>query len=137
MQPKKKRILIVDDEPSITRLLKLNLEQTNEYEVRVENDPTAALTAAEAFQPDLALLDVVMPGISGGELANLLQGSPLLKHMRIVFLTAAATKHEVASRNGQIGGWPFLAKPVGLPEVVRCLRQQLGGETAAPLVNQP
>lgn len=126
METKKKRILVMDDEPSITRLLKLNLEQTNEYEVRTENNPLAAVAAAEAFQPDLALLDVIMPGINGGELADLLQARPALKNMRIVFLTAAATKQEVASRNGRIGGWPFLAKPVSVPEVLQCLRQQLG-----------
>ncbi len=55
METEKKRILVVDDEPSITRLLKLNLEQTNEYVVRAENDSEAAVAAAEEFQPDLIL----------------------------------------------------------------------------------
>ena len=47
MNTEKKRILVVDDEASITRLLKLNLEQTNNYVVRAENDAKAAVAAAE------------------------------------------------------------------------------------------
>jgi DNA-binding response OmpR family regulator len=123
----RKRILVVDDEPSITRLLKLNLEQTNEYEVRTENDATAAVAAAEEFMPELILLDVMMPGLDGGELASRFQENPKLKSVPIVFLTAAATKGEVYARGGKVGGLPFLAKPVELSEVLACLKQQLGG----------
>ncbi|MGO9202582.1 MAG: two-component system response regulator [Limisphaerales bacterium] len=127
MNAEKKRILVVDDEAGITRLLKLNLEQLGGYLVRTENDASAALGAAEEFQPDLILLDVVMPGIDGGKLASDFQASPILKKVPIVFLTAAATKEEVYARGGRIGGLPFLAKPVELSEVVACLKQHLGG----------
>ncbi len=126
MSKAKRRILVVDDEASITRLLKLNLEQTSDYEVRAENDAKAALAAAEEFEPDLILLDVMMPGMDGGELASRLQANPKLRPVPIVFLTAAATKGEVYSRGGKVGGLPFLAKPVELAEVVACLKQQLG-----------
>jgi CheY-like chemotaxis protein len=103
----KKRILVVDDEPTITRLLKLNLEQTGEYEVATENISKAALAAAEEFQPDLLLLDVVMPGLDGGNLASQLQTSPKLKGLPIVFLTAAVTREEVRARHGLVGASPF------------------------------
>jgi DNA-binding response OmpR family regulator len=126
MEIEKKRILVVDDEASITRLLKLNLEQTNEYVVRAENDSTQAVAAAEEFHPDLILLDVMMPGIDGGELASRFQANSKLKKVPIVFLTAAATKAEVYSRGGKVGGLPFLAKPVELAEVLACLKQHLG-----------
>ena len=76
MNSEKKRILVVDDEPSITRLLKLNLEQTNEYVVRAENDARAAIAAAEEFKPHLILLDVMMPGLDGGELASRFEANP-------------------------------------------------------------
>src|SRR3974390_205247 len=112
MKEAKKRILVVDDEPSITRLVKLNLEQTNEYEVQTENDASAALATAESFLPDLVLLDVMMPEMDGGVRASRLQASPKLKKVQIVFLTAAITKGEVYQRGGKIGGLPFLAKPV-------------------------
>ncbi len=126
MKADKKRILIVDDETAITRLLKLNLEQTNEFDVRTENSPTAALQAALDYRPDLILLDVIMPGLDGGYLATRLQAHPDLRNTPIVFLTAAATKEEVASRDGLIGGWSFLAKPVDISEVVTCLKTHLG-----------
>ena len=126
MKNQKKRILVVDDQADITRMLKLNLEQTNDYEVRMENNFRLALAAAEEFHPDLILLDVVMPGIDGGNLASRLEASPKLKGVPIVFLTAAATKEEVSARRGRIGGLPFLAKPVNTAEVVRCLKEYLG-----------
>ena len=126
MKTEKKNILVVDDEPRNTRLLKLYLEQTNAYVVMEENDPKAALAAAEKFQPHLILLDVMMPGMDGGELASRMQASPKLKGVPIVFLTAAVTKGEVEAKGGQLGGFPFLAKPVVLSEVLACLKQHLG-----------
>jgi len=126
MNDGKKRILVVDDEPSITRLLKLNLEQTGGYEVATENVSTAGLATAERFRPDLILLDVMMPGLDGGNLASVLQASPKLKGVPIVFLTAAVTREEVRERRGLVGGLPFLAKPVNLQEVLACLQHHLG-----------
>jgi two-component system, OmpR family, response regulator len=122
----KKRILVVDDEPSITRMLKLNLEQTGDYQVAMENDARRALAAAEQLQPDLMLLDVMMPGLDGGNLAGQLQASPKLKGVPIVFLTAAVTRNEVRERDGFVGGLPFLAKPVSIEHVLACLQHHLG-----------
>jgi CheY-like chemotaxis protein len=122
----KKRILAVDDRASNTRLLKLSLEQTNHYVVREENNPKTAVSTAEEFQPDLILLDVMMPGIDGGDLAASFKTNPKLKEVPIVFLTAAVTKEEVDASGGLLGGYLYLAKPVVLSEVVACLEQQLG-----------
>jgi len=121
----KKRILVVDDEAPITRLIRLNLEQTGEFEVREENHATHALEAALKFLPDLILLDVLMPGVDGGQLASQLQQSPRFRGVPIIFLTAAVTREEVNSHDGYIGGMPFLAKPVDIPELVSCLRHHL------------
>ncbi len=126
MNSQKKRILVVDDQADITRMLKLNLEKTNDYEVRMENSSRLAVNSAEEFHPDLILLDVLMPDIDGGELASRLEVSPKLKGVPIVFLTAAATKEEVRARGGRIGGMPFLAKPVNMAELVRCVNRYLG-----------
>ena len=57
----KKRILVVDDEPAITRMVKLNLERTKKYEVRTENQGSKAIEAARDFEPHLIFLDVMMP----------------------------------------------------------------------------
>jgi CheY-like chemotaxis protein len=123
----KKRILAVDDQASNTRLVKLYLERTEDYVVREENNPQAALAAAEQFQPHLILMDVMMPGLDGGDLAACLQANPKLKTVPIVFLTAAITKGEVKQSGGQVGGQSFLAKPVVLPEMLACIRHHLGG----------
>ena len=119
------KILIIDDEVGSTRLLKLNLEQTGRFAVRTENVPAAALAAAIDFAPDLILLDVIMPGIDGGELATILRADARLTATPIVFLTAVATQTDIQKGGGNIGGMPFLAKPASLAEVVACLEQNL------------
>ena len=121
----KKRILVVDDNASDTQLLKRFLEETNEYVVREENDPKAALSAAEEFQPQLVLLDVLMPEMDGGAVAASFKANPKFKAVPIVFLTSKLTKEEVALCAGRIGGYPFLAKPIVLPEVAECLMRHL------------
>ncbi|MDB6027209.1 MAG: response regulator receiver protein [Verrucomicrobiales bacterium] len=121
----KKRILVVDDEPSDTRLMKLYLEGTDRYVVREENDSTAAISAAEEFRPHLILLDIMMPVIEGGELSRCFEAHPTLKSVPIVFLTAIVTKAEVEAGRGRVGNFPFLAKPVVLPEVIACIEDQL------------
>jgi CheY-like chemotaxis protein len=123
----KKRILAVDDQASNTRLVKLYLEQTNAYVVKEVNDPKAALSVAEEFQPHLILLDVMMPGMDGWDLAGCFQANPKLKAVPIVFLTVAITKGEVEASGGRFWGYPFLAKPFVLTEVVACLKHHLGG----------
>lgn len=122
----KKRILIIDDEVSFTRLLKLNLEQTGAYEVRAENKGKRGLDAARAFQPDLILLDVMMPDLDGGEVASQIRADEDVKHTTIVFLTAAASKKETAAGGGLIGGHPFIAKPVSVKGVIDCIEKYLG-----------
>ena len=122
-----KRILVVDDRASDTRLVKLYLERDNDYVVREVNDAKAALSAAEEFEPNLILLDLMMPGMGGTELAGCFEASPKLKAVPIVFLTAAITKEQVEAVGGRIGKFPFLAKPIVLSEVAACLKQILGG----------
>jgi putative two-component system response regulator len=119
----KKRILIVDDKVSDTRLVKLYLEQTNEYTVREENVAERALATANEFRPHLILLDVRMPGLDGGELAACFLADPKLNSVPIVFLTSLVTKSEVAQNGGRSGRFPILAKPIVLPELLACLRE--------------
>jgi len=121
----KKRILVVDDEVSITRLLKLNLERTGSYEVREENAGVMALPAAREFRPDLILLDVMMPEVSGGEVAAQLRQDPELRRVPVVFLTAAVKKEELGGPGGLIGGRHYVAKPLSAREVVALIEQTL------------
>jgi CheY-like chemotaxis protein len=119
----KKRILLVDDEKSLTNLLKLNLEETGNYEVRAENWAEDALPAAREFKPDLILLDIIMPRMPGGNVAALIDEDPLLKGTPIVFLTAAVRKHQVEENDGIICEHPCLAKPASIEEVVATIEK--------------
>jgi len=116
-----KKILVVDDETSITRLLKLNLEKSGAFFVREENLGANCLTAAREFKPDLILLDVMMPDMDGGDVAAQIKADPLLKGIPIVFLTAGVKAEEVKAHAGMIGGFPYIAKPInakGVQEVI-------------------
>lgn len=121
MNVQKRRVLIIDDEVSFTRLLKLNLHHAGRYVAEVVNDPVQAVAMAHKFQPDVILLDVMMPGMDGGEVARRLRESPEFKETPIVFLTAAVKRHEIESHGGTLGGLPFAAKPLDIEEVLECL----------------
>ncbi len=121
----KKRILVVDDEPGLTRMMKLNLEQTGLYEVRTENFARKALEAAREFHPDLVLLDVLMPGLLGSEVAAQIEADPALQGVKFAFLTAVVTKKEQREQEGRIGGHAFLAKPVSAEELCRFVEEQI------------
>ena len=122
----KKRILLVDDEPSITRGIKLNLETTGQYEVQTENFAANAYSTACRFKPDLILLDVMMPGKDGGEVAAQMKTSTSLKHVPIVFLTAIVSKSETGGGASTIGSMPFLAKPVEWHKLLTCIEEHIG-----------
>jgi DNA-binding response OmpR family regulator len=121
-----KKILVVDDEVGLTRMLKRNLEATERFVVRTENSGAAVLAAAREFQPDLILLDVMMPGMDGGEVAGKLKEDKQLGQIPIVFLSAIVKKEETQPTGGTIGGATFLAKPVKLDDLIACIENQLG-----------
>ena len=126
----KQRILLVDDEKSFTTLLKLNLEETGAFEVRVENWAEDALAAAREFKPHLVLLDIIMPRLSGGDVAAQIKAEPTLSQTPIVFLTAAVRKHQVDENDGIICDFPCLAKPVSLEAVVAMIHQHAPAKPA-------
>ena len=121
-----RRILVIDDEPAFTRLLKINLDATGRYLVHTVNDSVQALPAALEFRPELVLLDVMMPELDGGDVANQFQKHPKLARVPIIFLTATVRHSEVDAHDGIIGGLRFLAKPIDLAELLDCLDTQFG-----------
>ena len=122
----KQKILIVDDEATFTRMVRMNLEQTGRFEVREENRAAAALSAAREFQPDLILLDVIMPAMDGGELASRLKAEPRLASIPVIFLTATVSKNEAQKGGFMSGGFLFLAKPVSLSDLLKTIDESLG-----------
>ena len=119
----KKKILLIDDEKSFTSLLKLNLEQTGTYEVRVENWSEDGLKAAREFQPDLVLLDIIMPRMPGGNVAAQFKEDPTLADTPVVFMTAAVSKRRVAEHDGVIGDYPYLAKPASMEMIIATIEK--------------
>ena len=105
-----KKILVVDDEAGLTRMIKANLERTGRFSVRAENDPTVAIAAARAFDPDLIFLDVMMPGMDGDELAARMKEDPHLAAIPVVFMTARVGSVEIR-RLRELGAIGVLAKP--------------------------
>jgi CheY-like chemotaxis protein len=126
----KKRVLLVDDEKSFTNLLKLNLEQTGKYEVRMVNWSEDALPAAREFRPDIMLLDIIMPRMPGGNVVAQFEADPDLKETPIVFLTAAVQRSRLEEADGIISDHPCLAKPSSLDEIVAMIEKQTAGRTA-------
>ena len=120
----RRRILIVDNDPNTTHLVKVLLERTGRYLVLEENDAIKAHQSARNFRPDLILLDVVMPETDGGEVAARVEADPDLHHTPIVFLTALVTRAEAKS-GLSIQGHPILAKPVSIPELINAIEQHL------------
>jgi CheY-like chemotaxis protein len=122
-----KKILVVDDEAGFSRLLQMNLEKTGKYAVTVVNDSTKALEIARKLKPDLALLDIVMPGMDGGDLVALMKADPILANVPVLMLTALVGKHE-ASQDAviQSGNLLMLGKPVRLETLLAAMEEQLG-----------
>lgn len=113
-------ILAIDDEESLTFFIKLNLETetSRNFKVATANSGKEGLKLAKTIRPDLILLDIMMPEMSGQEVAEELLLDSRTKNIPILFLTAVVQKDEVAKEAGFIGGREFIAKPVGKEELV-------------------
>ncbi len=107
---KTNKILVVDDDTDILELLQYNLEKEG-YDVRTANGGQKALEIAIIFQPNLVLLDIMMPGIDGVETCRLLRENPELADTHILFLTARSEEYsEVAAFDA--GADDYISKPI-------------------------
>lgn len=122
---KRKKILLVDDDTVLTGMIKQHFAEYAEYEVRIENNASKATAAVRQFQPDLVLLDIMMPEQDGGDVAASIRAQPSMGKVPIVFLTGAVRKKEVDEGKGFIGGDPFIAKPFDFPYLMMRVRQHL------------
>ena len=123
----KKKILLVDDDESITRTLKLFLDRRGGYEVRTENRGSQAVQVARDFRPDLIVLDIVIPDADGGAIAQDLGEDPKLRYIPIVFLSAIIKRNEIGSQGTAIGdgGHTYLAKPVEPDALISHIQERL------------
>jgi putative two-component system response regulator len=118
-----KRILLIDDDPAFTRMVKLLLEASGNYSIEEENNSRNAFATARWFRPDLVFLDVMMPDLDGGDIARQIEADALLQGTPIVFFTGLVSEAEAVSN--RIGGYRFIAKPLRRDQLVSCVEEIL------------
>lgn len=123
------RVLTIDDEPSITMGLKLNLEGMGGYAVEMVNDPRLAVSTAREFKPDIILLDVIMPGMDGGDIKAKFATDPDLRRIPVIMITALVSEDETAADTVvESGHNVMLGKPIKMAKLVACIEQMLAGQ---------
>lgn len=112
-----RRVMCVEDDPDIRMILEFSLATVGGYEVRCCAEGHAALAQAAEFRPDLVLLDVMMPRMSGFEVCQKLKGNPSTRDIVIIMVTAL---HEVSDmeRAVECGCDDFVSKPVNKVELL-------------------
>ena len=110
------RILVVDDDPDVTELLKYKLEQSG-YRCELLNDPLRFVGCARAFQPDLILLDIMMPQLSGIQLCQIIKADPAMKQVPVIFLTAR-NEPEDRIRGLEADAEDYVSKPFDTRELL-------------------
>lgn len=120
----KKKILIVDDEPDLLKILSARLWDRGYTVVSAANAAHAKVLAKEQ-KPDLAILDIMLPDMSGPELANELKEFPETKFMPVIYLSAILSKSEEKKLGSNIAGEVIIAKPYDIGELETKIRQKL------------
>lgn len=117
----KKRVLIIDDEPCFTELLAMNLDGHRGIEVRCVNDPSESRTIAIEWRPNLILLDLIMPELSGDEIFHQLRSHPALAQVPVILLSASTNaRHLIQGPNVQ-----HLPKPMPADVLIRAVDSHL------------
>jgi two-component system alkaline phosphatase synthesis response regulator PhoP len=120
----KNKILVVDDEEDMLDFLELRLA-ANGYFVITANNGKDAIRLAREEHPDLILLDIMMPGMDGSEVAGMLREYPETKNIPVVFLTCLYTKGEEKKQGHSVHGNFFIAKPFDQNELLMEIKKQI------------
>ena len=123
MKPENMTILTVDDTPANVRLLTHQLEKQG-YRVITAEDGFEGFKAAITFQPDLILLDIMMPGTDGYEVCELLKTEEQTRDIPVIFLTAK-TDIEDRVKGFELGAVDYITKPFNLTEITARVQNQL------------
>jgi DNA-binding response OmpR family regulator len=119
-----KEILIVDDEPGVVVAIRFLMEQQG-YNVLVAKRGEEALDIIHECKPDLVLLDIMLPGISGWEVCEIIRLNPDCRNVKIVFLTARGDKAEIA-RGLNLGADAYITKPFTNDQLIARVKALLG-----------
>lgn len=117
------RVLIADDEPNIVISLEFLMDQSG-YEVAVAGNGEEALAQLAAFRPDLVLLDVMLPVISGFEVCQRIRENPEWNRVRILMLSAKGRELDI-SKGMALGADAYITKPFSTKELVERVRSLL------------
>jgi DNA-binding response OmpR family regulator len=128
------KILIADDNPEGAELLDAYLDGT-EYDVETANDGDDTLKKVQTFQPDLILLDVMMPKISGFEVCKRLKAKPETRGIVILMITALDQHHDI-DRGVEVGTNDFLTKPINKTELLLRIKAALASRQFANPLDQ-
>jgi len=121
-----KRVLLVEDEPDIQKVIRLSLTLRGGYEVFIANSGVEAIPLAEQLLPDLILLDVMLPELDGYQIYTLLKQNLLTRAIPVIFLSAKAQCREIAY-GLSLGAIGYITKPfdpMKLPEQIQQIVQQ-------------
>lgn len=121
-----KKILMIDDDTDYTGITKIYLEEAGNFDVCVVNRGVEGYPAAKQIHPDIILLDISMPDVSGLQVADELAKDPELNRIPIVFFTGFYEGHEVDADGKTIKGHPFLAKPTTGEALLSFIQKSLG-----------
>ena len=119
----KKIVMLIDDEVDFCYFLKKNLELTGEFEVVTSYDGEDGIRKIKLHRPDVILLDIMMPGLSGPDVAAELKNDESTRNIPVVFSTAIIQEQEVKQSQNVIGGWHYIAKPIEMDKLLALLRQ--------------
>ncbi len=120
----KKKILVADDDEVFLRLVDNDLTREGYAVIKAQNGRNA-ISLAKLQKPDLILLDINMPDISGGEVGEVLKDDPRTRDIPLIFLTALLTKQEEEMRGHMVGGHYFIAKPYNLQSLLAEIQKHL------------
>ena len=123
MEPRKPRVLIADDNPQGVELLEAYLSECD-YDVATAADGEATLHQVKTWQPDLILLDIMMPKISGFEVCKRLRADPATRDIAVLMITALDQPSDV-DRAVEAGTNDFLTKPINKAELLLRVRAAL------------
>ncbi|HNV87117.1 MAG TPA: response regulator [Candidatus Omnitrophota bacterium] len=125
----KRRILVIDDEEHLAKMVKLNLEATGKYRVKIETRGSKAFETAKEFKPEFIFLDIVMRDQNGFEVMYQLESDSDLKLVPVVFLTGALNKEGPTGNpsvdDRWIGQYEYLIKPAPLKNILHCIERHL------------
>jgi CheY-like chemotaxis protein len=127
----KPKVLVVDDEPALSTLTRMSLEETGLYEVLVENISSRALATARRFKPDIILLDVNMPGKDGGDVAVEIREDGELAGTPILFVTSLVSPEEAETCEPSAKGEHFVSKKADPAVLIRTIANVLTRAQAA------